>query len=96
MYIVIIYLTLVFFPTKKKTLGWKHLVNGWEPKQFLELDIDFRLNEIIYRNVPSSIHGIGLFSMDGIHAKYKGGFYLMECLGPYHSYGFWTKMDEYI
>ena len=61
-------------------------------KTILDLDIEFCPNERNYQILPSSIHGLGIFSMDNVNVKYKGVVELMECVGPCYSYGIWTKM----
>jgi hypothetical protein len=53
-------------------LRYKHLLRPWVPNELPQLDTDFCVNERIYRIAPSSIHGLGLFSMDGIKVKYGG------------------------
>jgi len=39
-----------------------HLVKRWVPKDLPKINTDFCANERIYRIVPSSLHGLGLFS----------------------------------
>ena len=51
-------------------LRYKHLLKQWVPKELPELDTDFCVNERMYRIAPSSIHGLGLFSMDDMKVKY--------------------------
>jgi hypothetical protein len=47
-------------------LRYKHIVKQWVPKDLPKIDTDFYVNERIYWISPSSLHGLGLFSMDGI------------------------------
>ena len=51
-------------------LRYKHLFNQWVPKDITQLNIYFCVNERIYRIAPSSLHGLGLFCMDGIKVGY--------------------------
>jgi hypothetical protein len=50
-------------------LRYKHVVRQWVPNEPPQLDTDFCFNERIYCITLSSIHGLGLFSMDGIKVK---------------------------
>ena len=50
-------------------LRYKHLLKQWVPKKLPELEIDCCVNERMYHIAPSSIHGLGLFSMDSIKAN---------------------------
>jgi hypothetical protein len=51
-------------------LRYKHIVKQWVPKDIPEINIVFFVNERIYQIAPSSLHGLGLFSMDGIKVYY--------------------------
>jgi hypothetical protein len=51
-------------------LRYKHLVQPWVPKELPQLDTYFFINGRMYRIAPSFLHGLGLFSMDGIKVKY--------------------------
>ena len=51
-------------------------------KELPEVDIDFFINGRMYRIAPSSLHGLELFSMDGIKFEYGTVTELMECVGP--------------
>ena len=73
-------------------LRYKHLLKQWVPKELLELDIDFCVNERMYCIAPSSIHGLGLFSMDGIKVKYGGLVELMDYVEPCYNYGDWLRL----
>ena len=50
-------------------LRYKHLVKQWVPKELPPIDVDFIVNNRTYRIAPSSLHGLGLFSMDGPTVK---------------------------
>jgi hypothetical protein len=77
-------------------LRYKHLLKQWVPKELPELDTDFCVNERMYRIAPSSIHGLGLFSMDGIKVKYGGLVELFEYVGPCYTYGVWLRLVQYM
>ena len=47
-------------------LRYKHLVKQCVPKDIPPLNTIFCVNERIFRIAPSSLHGLGLFCMDGI------------------------------
>lgn len=68
----------------KVPLRYKHIVKQWVPKDLPEINTDFCVNERIYRITPSSLHGLGLFSMDGIKVCYDGLTELMKYVGPYY------------
>ena len=51
-------------------LRYKHLFNQWVPKDITQLNIYFCVNDRIYQIAPSSLHGLGLFCMDGIKVGY--------------------------
>jgi hypothetical protein len=70
-------------------LRYTHIVKQWVPKDLPEINIDFCVNERIYRIAPSSLHGLDLFSMDGIKFCYDGLTELMEYVGPYYIYKDW-------
>jgi hypothetical protein len=77
-------------------LRYKHLLKQWVPKELLKLDTDFCVNESMYRIAPSSIHGLGLFSMDNIKVKYGGLVELFEYVGPCFTYGVWLRLVQYM
>jgi hypothetical protein len=77
-------------------LSYKHLLKKWVPKELPEPDTDFCVNERIYRIAPSSIHGLGLFSMDNIKVKYGGLVELFEYVGPCYTYGVWLRLVQYM
>jgi hypothetical protein len=51
-------------------LRYKRLLKQWVPKELPALDTNLCVNETMYHISPSSIHGLGLFSMDDIKVKY--------------------------
>ena len=50
-------------------LKYKNMVKQWVPKELTPLDTDIIVNNMTYRIAPSSLHGLGLFSMDGMIVK---------------------------
>jgi hypothetical protein len=75
-------------------LRYKHLVKRWVPKDLPQVNTDFFLDERIYRIAPSSLHGLGLFSMDGIKVFDGGITELMEYVGPCYNYRDWMKLVQ--
>ena len=63
-------------------LRYRHIVKRWLPKELPQVDTDFFLNGRTYRITPSSLHGLGLFSMDGIKVSYGTETELMEYVVP--------------
>ena len=59
------------------------------------MDTDFFLNGRTYRIAPSSLHGLGLFSMDGIKVSYGTETELMEYVGPCYKYNEWLLLVQY-
>ena len=51
-------------------LRYKHLVKQWVPRDIPQFKTNFCVNERIYRIASSSLHGLGLFCMDGIKVGY--------------------------
>jgi hypothetical protein len=62
-------------------LKYKHIVKQWVPKELPPIDVDFIVNNRTYHIAPSSLHGLGLFSMDGIIVKYNTVTELMDYVG---------------
>ena len=58
----------------------------WVPRDLPQLNIDFCVNERIYQIPPLSLHGLGLFCMDGIKVGDGRCTKLMENVGPYYNY----------
>ena len=51
-------------------LRYQNLVKQWVPSDLPKVNTNFCVNERIYRIAPSSLHGLGLFCMDGIKVGY--------------------------
>jgi hypothetical protein len=73
-------------------LMYKHLVQRWALKELPEVDTDFFIDGRMYRLAPSSLHGLGLFSMDGIKAGYDIVTELMEYVRPLYNYNHWLML----
>jgi hypothetical protein len=67
-------------------LRYKNLVQRWAPKEIPKVDIDFFIGGRMYHIAPSSLHGLGLFSMDGIKVGYDTVTELMEYVEPLYKY----------
>jgi hypothetical protein len=67
-------------------LRYKHLVQRWAPKDLPEVDTDLFIGGRMYRIAPSSLHGLGFFSMDGIKIIYHTVNELMEYFIPLYKY----------
>ena len=67
-------------------LRYQHLVKKWVPSNLPKVNTNFCANERIYRISPSSLHGLGLFSMDNINHGYGRCTELMEYVGPCYNY----------
>jgi hypothetical protein len=67
----------------------KHIVKQWVPKDIPEINTNFCVNKRIYRIAPSSLHGLELFSMDGIKVCYDRLTELMEYVRPCYIYKDW-------
>ena len=68
---------------------YKHILKQWVPRDIPQLNTYFCVNERIYRIAPSSLHGLGLFCMDGIKVNYDRCKKLMEYVGPCYNYKDW-------
>jgi hypothetical protein len=73
-------------------LRYRHLVKRRAPKELLEVDTDFFISGRMYQIVPSSLHRLGLFSMDGIMVSYGIVTELMEYVGPLYKYNHWLTL----
>lgn len=79
-----------FFLTKGGTclyivpFKYKHYAKNWEPSTLPEVNTDFCIDGRWID--PSSRHGLGLFSMDGLNIPYKNMVDLMEYVGPMYEY----------
>lgn len=76
-------------------LRYKHLVQRWAHKELPEVDTDFFIGGRMYRITPSSLHGLGLFSMDGIKVSYGTITELMEYFRPLYKYNHWLMLVRY-
>ena len=76
-------------------LRYKHLVKQWELKDLPPLNTYFCVNERIFWIAPSSLHGLGLFCMDGIKVSYERCIELMEYVGPCYNYRDWMRLVQY-
>jgi hypothetical protein len=77
-------------------LRYKHLVKRWVLKDLPQVNNDFYLDERIYHISPSLLHGLGIFSMDGIKVFDGGITELMEYVGPCCNYRDWIKLVQYM
>ena len=77
-------------------LRYRHLVQQWVPNKLPQLDTDFFINGRMYHIAPSSLHGLGLFSMDGIKVGYGTVTELMEYVRPLYKYNHWLMLVQYM
>jgi hypothetical protein len=56
------------------------------------VDTYFFISGRKYCIVPSSLHGLGLFSMNGIKVGYGNVIELMENVGPLYNYNHWLML----
>jgi hypothetical protein len=77
-------------------LKYNNLVKQWVPKELPPIDVDFIVNNRTYRIAPSSLHGLGLFFMDGIIVKYNTVNKLMDYDGLCYNYSDWMWLVQYI
>jgi hypothetical protein len=70
-------------------------LNRWLPKDLPEINTNVFVNERIYQIAPSSLHGLGLFSMDGMKVFCDGLTELIEYVGPYYIYKYWIRIIQY-
>jgi hypothetical protein len=71
-------------------------VKQWVPKELAPIDVDAVVNNRTYRIAQSSLHGLGLFSMDGIIVKYNTITKLMDYVGPSYNYNDWMQLVQYM
>jgi hypothetical protein len=74
---------IVANPINTEKPNHKNLIN---PKELLEVDTNFFISGRMHRINPLSLHGLGLFSMDGIKVGYGTVTELMEYVGPLYKY----------
>jgi hypothetical protein len=77
-------------------LWYNHLVKQWVPKELPPIYVDLVVNNRTYHIAPSSLHGLGLFSMDGIIIKYNTIIELMDFVGPCYNYNDWMWLVGYM
>jgi hypothetical protein len=77
-------------------LTYKHLAKQWIPKELPPIDVDFVVNNRTYHIAPSSLHGLGIFSMDGIIVKYNTITELMDYVEPCYNYNDWMRLVWYM
>jgi hypothetical protein len=77
-------------------LKYKHLVKQWVPKELPPIDVDFVVNYMTYHIAPSSLHGLGLFSMDRIIVKYNTLTELMDYVELCYNYNDWMRLVRYM
>ena len=73
---------------------YKHLVKQCLPRDLPQVNNDFCVNERIYRIAPSSLHGLGLFCMDGMKVGYGRCKKSMEYVGPSYNYNDWMCLVQ--
>jgi hypothetical protein len=76
-------------------LRYKHLVQRWASKELPEVDTYFFISGRMYCIAPSSLHGLGLFSMDDIKVDYGTITKFMEYVGPLYKYNHWLMLVRY-
>jgi hypothetical protein len=59
------------------------------------VDIDFFISGRMYHIAPLSLHGLGLFSMDGIKVGYVTVTELMEYVETLYKYNHWLMLVRY-
>ena len=77
-------------------MRYRHLVKLWIPKELAQVDMNLFLNGRAYHIAPSSLHGLGIFSMDGIKVSYGTEIKLMEYAGPCYKYNDWFLLVRYM
>ena len=77
-------------------LRYKHIVQQWVPKELPPIDDDFVVSNRTYRIAPSSLHGLGIFSMDGIIVKYNKVTELMDYVELCYNYNDWMWLVWYM
>ena len=76
-------------------LWYINIVKQWVPRDIPQVNTDFCVNERIYRIALSSLHGLGLFCMDGIKVGYNRCTELMEYVGTSYNYNDWMRLVHY-
>ena len=75
-------------------LRCKHLVKQWVHKELPPLDTNFNVNSRTYCIAPSSLHALGIFSMDGITVKYNTVTELVDYVRPCYDYSDWMWLVQ--
>jgi hypothetical protein len=68
---------------------YKNLLKQWVPKELPPIDAHFIVINRTYHIAPSSQHGLGLFSMDGIIVKYNRVIEFMDYVRLCYNYNDW-------
>ena len=76
-------------------LKYKHIGKQWVPRDLSQVNTIFCVNERIYIIALLSLHGLGLFCMDGIKVSYGRCIELMEYVGPCYNYSDWMRLVQY-
>ena len=71
------------------------MLKPWVPRYLLQINIDFCVDARIYCITPSSLHGLGIFSMVGIEAPDGGLIELMDYVGRCYNYINWVCLAQY-
>lgn len=79
----------------KAPLRYTHFHIEWVPKEIPLINTNFSFNKRIYHIAPSSLHGLGLFSMDDIKLNYNKLVELMEYVGPCYNFKNWMCIVQY-
>ena len=77
-------------------LRYKNMVKQWIPKEFPPLETDFSVKNRTYRIAPSTLHGMGIFSMDGITVKYNTITEFVDYVGSCYDYSDWMWLVQYM
>ena len=76
-------------------LRYRNLEQLWVPNKLPQVDTNFFINGRMYRIAPLSLHGLGLFSMDGIKVGYGIVTELMEYVGTLYRHNNWLILVQY-
>ena len=56
---------------KEVPLMYNNYLKNWEPNPLPKINIDFTFDGRTYQIAPSTLHGLGLFTMDGVNIPYN-------------------------
>ena len=76
----------------KVPFQYTHIEKEWVPNELPPINTSFCVNERIYHIAPSSLHGLGLFSMDAIKVCYNKVVELLKCVSPCYNYNDWMQI----